>query len=95
MYRGFLPSPWAGRLAKNVRAQLNEAASVGARPPPLARRTPPFGQRVNEPDAVYVDPVIPAESRYLKRTSQGRLRHAAFIQIGGCWSHGVGNNADV
>jgi bifunctional non-homologous end joining protein LigD len=52
---------------------------------PLCRRTSPFGQRVDEPGAVYVDPIMPAEVRYLERTSQGRLRHPAFRQIGGRW----------
>jgi ATP-dependent DNA ligase len=53
----------------------------------LVRRTSPFSQRLNEPDATYVEPHVPAEIRYLERTSQERLRHAAFRQLGGRWNH--------
>ncbi len=41
----------------------------------------PFAERVNEPDATYVGPRVSAEIRYLERTSQGKLRHAAFRQL--------------
>jgi bifunctional non-homologous end joining protein LigD len=70
-------------------------AALQDRLAPLVRRTSPFGQRVNEPDATYVEPYVSAEIRYLERTSQGRLRHAMFRQIGGRWNHSVGNHADV
>jgi bifunctional non-homologous end joining protein LigD len=53
----------------------------------LVRRTSPFAERIREPDAVFVEPNVPAEIRYLERTSGGWLRHAAFRQLGGRWSH--------
>jgi bifunctional non-homologous end joining protein LigD len=42
--------------------------------------------RVYEPDAVFVEPRVLADIRYLDRTSGGLLRHAAFRQLGGRWS---------
>jgi bifunctional non-homologous end joining protein LigD len=62
-------------------------AALHERLGPLVRRTSPFGQRLNEPDATYLEPHLPAEIRYLERTSEGRLRHAAFRQLGGRWNH--------
>jgi hypothetical protein len=59
------------------------------------RRTSPFGQRLNEPDATYLEPHFPAEIRYLEQTSQGRLRHAAFRQLGGRWNQSAGRHIGV
>ena len=53
----------------------------------LARKTSPFAVRLAEPDAVYVEPLVPAEIRYVEVTSAGRLRHPAFRQLGGRWNH--------
>jgi bifunctional non-homologous end joining protein LigD len=53
----------------------------------FVRPTSPFVERIGEPDATYVEPRVPVEIPYLERTSQGRLRHAAFRQLGGRWSH--------
>jgi hypothetical protein len=55
----------------------------------------PFGQRLNEPDATYLEPHFPAEIRYLEQTSQGRLRHAAFRQLGGRWNQSAGRHIGV
>lgn len=44
----------------------------------LVRDTSPFAGRMHEPDAVFVEPHVPAEIRYLERTFGGRLRQAAF-----------------
>jgi bifunctional non-homologous end joining protein LigD len=47
----------------------------------------PFAERQHEPDAVFVEPRVLVEIRYLERTSSGSLRHAAFRQVGGHWKH--------
>jgi ATP-dependent DNA ligase len=54
------------------------AATLQERLGPLTRLDSSFAERVNEPDATYVGPRVSAEIRYLERTSQGKLRHAAF-----------------
>lgn len=64
-------------ITADVRAAFEEQLA------PLARRTSPFAERLHEPDAVSVAPKVPAEIRYLERTSGGLLRHAAFRQLGG------------
>jgi ATP dependent DNA ligase C terminal region len=70
-------------ITADVRAAFEEQLAA------LARRTSPFTERLHEPDAVSVAPKVPAEIRYLERTSGGLLRHAAFRQLGGPWRHWV------
>jgi hypothetical protein len=60
-------------FAPDVRAVLQEQLV------PLVReRTSPFAKQLDEAGAAYVEPMMPAEIRYLERTSGSRLRHAAF-----------------
>jgi ATP-dependent DNA ligase len=73
---------YRGRVEFSVTEEL--VAGLQGR---LVRRTSPFAERVSEPDATYVEHHVPVEIRYLERTSQGRLRHAAFRQLGGPWNY--------
>jgi bifunctional non-homologous end joining protein LigD len=68
-------------ITADVRAAFEEQLAR------LVRPTSPFIERLHEPDAVFVEPRVPAEIRYLERTSGGLLRHAAFRQVGGRSSH--------
>jgi bifunctional non-homologous end joining protein LigD len=68
-------------ISADIRAAFEDQLAL------LLRRTSPFTARLHEPDAVFVEPKVLAEIRYLERTSGGLLRHAAFRQLGGRWKH--------
>jgi bifunctional non-homologous end joining protein LigD len=76
---------YLGRVELGVTEDL--VAGLRERLRPLVRRTSAFVEQIREPDATYVEPHVPVEIRYLERTSQGPLRHAAFRQLGGRWKH--------
>jgi ATP-dependent DNA ligase len=77
------------RYRGRVESGVTEDFVVGLqeRLEPSIQRTSPFVERTGEQDATYVERHVPVEIRYLERTSQGRLRHAAFRQLGGGWNH--------
>jgi hypothetical protein len=54
---------WSFGITADVRAAFEEQLA------PLMHPTSPFAERLHEPDAVFVEPRVLAEIRYLERTS--------------------------
>jgi bifunctional non-homologous end joining protein LigD len=48
---------------------------------PLVRATSPFAERVREPHATWVEPVLVAQLAFTERTPDGKLRHPAFLGL--------------
>jgi DNA ligase D-like protein (predicted ligase) len=85
-FGALLVGAWDGdrlRYAGKVGTGFTERtlAALSRRFRPLVRPTSPFADRVRERDATWLDPVLVAQLGFTERTSDGKLRHPAFLGL--------------
>jgi bifunctional non-homologous end joining protein LigD len=70
---------YAGKVGTGFTART--LADLMRRFQPLVRATSPFADRVRERDATWLEPLLVAQLAFTERTSDGKLRHPAFLGL--------------